>query len=135
MTTTGDENGVPQTEVLARPKRRSYSAAYKRQIVDEAAALKPEERSMLLRREGLYSSHLSQWRVELGRTGELPEKRRGPKANLDREQVCRLERENARLQTKLRQAELIIGAQKKLAEIFGTVLPTEEEILGNKRDD
>ena len=77
---------------------------------------------------------MTQWRAELGRTGTIADKKRGPKANLERQQIKKLEREKERLEARLRQAELIIGAQKKLAEIFGTVMPSEEEILGHKRD-
>jgi transposase-like protein len=131
-----DESALEATssEVLARPKRRSYTAAYKRQVVEEADRLVPEERAAYLRKEGLYSSHLTQWRRELGQRGGIEDKKRGPKANPDRERLRKLERENAQLQKKLKQAELIIGAQKKLAEILGTVLPTEEEVLGHPRD-
>ena len=56
------------------------------------------------------------------------------KADPQRQQIKQLEQKNARLEAKLKQAELIIGAQKKLAEILGTILPTEEEILGHQRD-
>ena len=147
-----DESQAPvtaqDTEVVAR-KRRTFNAAYKRQIVEEASRMMPDERGALLRREGLYSSHLSQWQAELGRNGKgLTDKKRGPKANPEREQVRRLEREKSWLEKRLHQAELkvarntplrgcrgaIIGAQKKLAELFGTTLLTEEEILGHKRD-
>ena len=55
-------------------------------------------------------------------------------ANPDRERMRQLERRNARLEAKLKQAELIIAAQKKLAEVLGTILPTEEEVLGYARD-
>ncbi len=132
----GEESAleVMSNEVLARPKRRSYTAAYKRRVVEEVDRLVPEERAAYLRKEGLYSSHLTQWRRELGQRGGIADKKRGPKANPDRERLRKLERENVRLQKKLRQAELIIGAQKKLAEILGTVLPTEEEVLGHLRD-
>lgn len=133
-----DESQEPEaaqdTEVVVR-KRRTFTAAYKRRIVEEAGRMTAEDRGALLRREGLYSSHLHQWQAELGRNGKgLTDKKRGPKANPEREQIRRLEREKAKLEKRLHQAELIIGAQKKLAELFGTTLPTEEEILGHKRD-
>ena len=129
-----ETRNVPETEVVIKAKRRKYTAAYKRQIVEAASKMTPEERGALVRREGLYASHLTQWRAELGRTDTIQDKTRGPKANLERQQIKRLEREKARLEARLKQAELIIGAQKKLAEIFGTILPTEEEILGHPRD-
>jgi transposase-like protein len=122
------------TEVVARSKRRTFTAEYKRQIVTMADQMSESERGALLRREGLFSSHLSEWRRAL-RGGQIQtDKRRGPKPNPEREQIRTLERQNARLEAKLKQAELIIEAQKKLAELLGTTLPTEEEILGRRRD-
>ena len=130
-----EETGaIRETEVVGETRGRKYTAAYKRQMVEAASTMTPEERGALVRREGLYASHLTHWRAALGRTGTIQEQRRGPKANLERQQIKRLEGEKARLEAKLKQAELIIGAQKKLAEIFGTLLPTEEEIVGHKRD-
>lgn len=127
-TTAGESS-----EVVVRQKRRTFTAEYKRRIVLEAEQMSEAERGALLRREGLYSSHLSEWRRALRANG-LAEKKRGPKAHPEREQIRRLERQNARLEAKLKQAELIIEAQKKLAELFGTTLPTEEEVLGHARD-
>ena len=125
-----------EVEVMpsAKGKRRTYTAAYKRQMVAQADAMTVQERGALLRREGLYASHLTSWRAELGRAGTIKDKKRGPKADPQRQQIKQLEQKNARLEAKLKQAELIIGAQKKLAEILGTILPTEEEILGHQRD-
>lgn len=120
-------------EVVVPQKRRTFTAEYKRRIVQEAERMTEEERGALLRREGLYSSHLSEWRRALREKG-LVEKKRGPAANPDRERMRQLERRNARLEAKLKQAELIIAAQKKLAEVLGTILPTEEEVLGHARD-
>ena len=79
-----------------------------------------------MRREGLYSSHLTTWRwqQEAGQLAGLAPKRRGPKVDPQAAELARLKRENERLQVKLRQAEAIISAQKKLAELFG-VTPNE----------
>jgi predicted RNase H-like nuclease (RuvC/YqgF family) len=71
----------------------------------------------LLRREGLYYSHLTKWRGER-EAGRLTDKRRGQQPNADRAQVERLARENAALKRKLEQAEAIIEAQKKLARLL-----------------
>ena len=122
------------TEVVAKAKRRTYTAAYKRRIVERGAKMTGEERGAMLRSEGLYSSHLTQWRAELMRNGQMNEQGRGPKAKPGAAEIRRLERENTRLTAKLRQAELIIAAQKKLADLLGETLPTEEEILGHVRD-
>ena len=74
-----------------------------------------------MRREGLYSSHLTHWRREqvTGERAGLTAKKRGPKVVAQAHELARLKRENERLQVKLQQAEAIISAQKKLAELFG----------------
>lgn len=107
----------PSTEVQPRVQRRRFSAAYKRQIVEEAAECGYGELGALLRREGLYASYLAKWREEYA-AGTLSDKPRGPRANPTAAEVKRLERENARLQRKLEQAEAIIEAQKKLARLL-----------------
>ncbi len=122
---------TPDPEVAALPKRRQFSAAYKRRIVGEANACQvPGEVGALLRREGLYSSHLTHWRreVEASEQAAFAPKRRGPKPDLAKAESHRieaLEREMIRLRQKLGRAEQIIEAQKKLCELLG--LPTPEE--------
>ena len=122
---------TPDPEVAALPKRRQFSAAYKRRIVGEANACQvPGEVAALLRRAGLYSSHLTHWRweVEAREQTALAPKRRGPKPDLAKAESHRieaLEREMTRLRQKLGRAEQIIEAQKKLCELLG--LPTGEE--------
>lgn len=118
-------------EVIAVAKRRQFSTAYKRRIVREAAACEaPGAIGALLRREGLYSSHLAGWRRELeaAEHAALSPKRRGPKVDATKAEARRteaLEREISRLRRKLSHAEHIIAAQKKLCELLG--LPTEED--------
>ncbi|MGH8538871.1 MAG: IS3 family transposase [Gammaproteobacteria bacterium] len=105
--------------MAALPKRRQFSPAYKRRIVREADACRvPGEVGALLRREGLYSSHLTHWRREVaaGENVALAPKRRGPKPDLAKAESRRneaLECEVARLRRKLERAEQIIEAQKK----------------------
>ena len=106
-----------EVEVQARATRRTFSVAYKRRILAEADACRHGQMGALLRREGLYYSHLTKWRGER-EAGRLTERARGPKANPDRAQVDRLARENAGLKRKLAQAEAIIEAQKKLARLL-----------------
>lgn len=106
-----------ETEYVARPTRRTYSNAYKRRIVKEAAECAYGETGALLRREGLYSSQLTDWRRqaakgELDKTGPM---KQGRKKNSHALEVATLQNENARLTRKVEQAELIIAAQKKLA--------------------
>lgn len=106
-----------ETEYVARPTRRSYSKAYKRRIVQEASECAYGETGALLRREGLYSSQLTDWRRQAAK-GELDDSqptKRGRKKDPQAEEMAKLQEENARLARKLEQAELIIDAQKKLA--------------------
>jgi transposase len=122
---------TPDPEVAMVPKRRQFSVAYKRRIVREANSCQvPGEVGALLRREGLYSSHLTHWRreIEAGENAALAPKPRGPKPDLAKAESRRveaLEREVTRLRQKLGRAEQIIEAQKKLCELLG--LPVGEE--------
>ena len=110
-------------EVMPLRHRRQFTAAYKQVILEKAdRCRRPGEVGALLRREGLYSSHLTRWRVQL-RAGQLEPRRRGRKANPQATEVARLERANARLQVQLERAELVIDAQKKLCQLFN--LPSE----------
>jgi transposase-like protein len=113
---------VPEPEV--RAQRRQFSAAYKHQILQAAATCKANgEIVALLRREGLYFSHLSKWRKQqrLGTLGSMRGRKPDPDAAL-KQRIEELERENERLQGKLRQAAKIIEVQKKVSEILGVSL-------------
>ena len=118
-----------ETEVVAKAKRRTFTAKYKREIVRQAeACTQPGEVGALLRREGLYSSHLTLWRheVEQRELAALAPKKRGPKSTpVDpREQeLAALRRENAKLQVRLERAELLVEIQKKVSMILGVELP------------
>jgi transposase-like protein len=122
----------PDPEVSSRAKRRQFSAQYKARIVREAEACTGfGQISALLRREGLYSSTLSRWRQSM-RYGAMAglDKKRGRTKDPDtqlRQQVRQLERENARLKSRLQQAETVIEVQKKLSEILSIPLETESE--------
>jgi len=117
------------TEVVAKAERRRFSAEYKLRILEEAEACSSGELGALLRREGLYSSHLTTWRRqrEAGQLAGLAPKRRGPKPNPEAEELKRLRKENARLQVRLQQAEAIMEAQKKLAQLFGLSSTSESD--------
>ncbi len=116
---------IPDPEVAAKPTRRRFTAEYKLHIVQEADRQRePGAIGALLRREGLYSTHLSAWRRERerGALETLRARRRGRKPDPSqglRQQIAELEAETRRLQERLRQAEAIITAQKKLSEILG----------------
>jgi transposase-like protein len=118
-------------EVLDKARRRCFSAQYKQRIVREAEACRePGQIGALLRREGLYSSHLSAWRrqAEQGTLAALGGKR-GAKARQDRrdKEIERLKRDNDRLRDQLEQAQLIIEIQKKVSEILGIPLRRPED--------
>lgn len=120
----------PDPEVAPRAKRRSFTAAYKLWVLEEAAKChKPGQIGALLRREGLYSSHLTTWRRQR-REGELvglrPQKR-GRKEVEGAAELAALSKENARLRQQLQQAELIIEAQKKLSQALGMAMASQDE--------
>lgn len=116
---------APDPEVSAKPQRRRFTAEYRLRILKEADGCKqPGELGALLRREGLYSSHLTNWRRqrEEGALRDLRARRRGPTPRPIDPRVKQLEAENRRLQRKLQRAETIITLQKKVAEILGIPL-------------
>jgi transposase-like protein len=119
----------PNPEVVADAKRRRFTMEYKLRILKEADAAKetPGGVGALLRREGLYSSHLTTWRQERDAAVRqaLAPKTRGPKPKLDpqQEELQRLRRDNARLADALSKAELIIEVQKKVGSLLGWNLP------------
>lgn len=113
---------MPDTEVVAKAKHRQYTAEYKLKILRELDGSQGTgETGALLRREGLYSSHLTKWRRqrERGELGGLTPQKRGPKADPQSVELAKLQRENERLRERLRQAELIIEVQKKVAQMLG----------------
>jgi transposase-like protein len=125
----GNGRPIPDPAVSEKPVRRRFTAEYKVRILREAdRSTESGQLGALLRREGLYSSHLSTWRRQRdeGTLAGLTPKRRGRKPNPDAPLIAeneRLKRETQRLAAKLRQAETIIEVQKKLSEILGITLP------------
>ncbi len=122
----------PDPEVPEKKRRRKFTAKYKLSILSQTdSCSEPGQIGALLRREGLYSSHLTTWRrqKEEGLLDALSPKKRGRKkkpTNPLADKVARLEKDNRRLQQKLKQAELIIEAQKKMSEILGISQNLEE---------
>ena len=117
------------TEVVARPARRRFTAAYKLRILQEADQSAPGELGALLRREGLYTSHLTTWRRqrEAGQLAALAPQKRGRKADPLAGELARLKRENVKLQARLARADLIIDAQKKLLVLLNQPIPDVPE--------
>ena len=123
-----NKSNISDPEVVPRAKRRRFSAEYKLRILEEAAACSERGQiGSLLRREGLYSSHLTTWRHqrEQGQLEALSPKNRGRKPSVDEtlvKELAELKRENQRLENRLQQAETIIEVQKKLSGLLGLTL-------------
>ena len=119
-------DGVPDPELAQKARRRRYSAKYKLAIVREADACeRPGEIGALLRREGLYSSHLGKWRAQrdAGALGALEPRQRGPRPpSVDAVENVRLRRELERSQADLKTARRVI-------EVQGNVSALLEELL------
>ena len=123
----------PNPEVVARAKRRRFTAEYKRRILALADTAKAEGNlGALLRREGLYSSLLVTWRREreAGILEGLAPQKRGPKVKADplAGEYQKLQRENERLTEQLRKAQIVIDVQKKVATLLGRLLPETETL-------
>lgn len=121
-----------ETEVVARAARRRFTAVEKLRVLKEAdRCTRPGELGALLRREGLYSSHLSAWRQarQRGELAGLTPRPRGPKAKpVDPrdKKIAELERQTRRLQARLERAEGLIELQKKVAAILSEPLTDDE---------
>jgi transposase len=120
---------LPDPEVRPKAKHRHFTAEYKKRILDEAdACTSPTQRGALVRREGLYSSHLHQWRQQRaqGILDGLAPKKRGVKSDPLALENAQLRREKQRLEQQLQRAEMIIEVQKKISLLLG--LPTEPNL-------
>jgi len=128
----GSPNTRPDPEVISKPVRRRFTASYKLSILQQADhCSQPGQIGALLRREGLYSSHLTAWRKQrrAGTLAGLSPAKRGPRSeprNPLADEVESLRRENQQLTHRLKQAETIIEFQKKVSEILG-IPPSEPE--------
>ena len=123
---------APDPEVSAAVRRRRFSASYKLRVLREADTCTTTTGALgaLLRREGLYSSHLTTWRHQRER-GELealqPRRRGRPPGDPATKELARLRRENERLSQQLATAETIIETQKKVAGLLGNPLAGANE--------
>jgi len=115
-----------------KPKRRRFTAEYKRKILKQADACRAGELGALLRREGVYSSSLNAWRAarDRGELAELSPKKRGPKSSppdpRDR-RIAELEQEARKFKARAERAEALVEVQKKLSEILGIRLPESDD--------
>jgi len=121
----------PDPEVVPRAKRKNFTTVYKLGILSQAdRCTKPGQIGALLRREGLYSSHLTTWRRQR-ETGELGNRKRGnPAGDPVAKECVRLRRENERLVARLEKAEAIIDVQKKLSVLLGLACEADQKADG-----
>jgi transposase-like protein len=122
-----------ETEVSSKARRRRFTAKYKLKVLKEVeACTKPGEIGALLRREGLYSSNLVEWRraLERGALSALTPKRRGPAPKVPHpleRKVAELEREVVRATRRAERAEGLVALQKKVSDLLGIQLPKPDE--------
>lgn len=119
----------PDPEVVERAHRRQFTASYKLRILEEADACKPGSVGALLRREALYSSHLTAWRRQRdqGLLSAFQSRRGRPAKDPAVAELARLRLENERLTHKLVVAETIIDVQKKVSALLGITLGNSEQ--------
>ena len=129
-----DEHKNIDTEVVAKAKRRFFTAEYKARILKEVQTCKADPGSIgaLLRKEGLYSSHLTTWKKERDRQQleALAPKKRGPKPKVMDEKdgkISELEKELSRWKARAERAELLCDVQKKVSSLLGIPLPPSDE--------
>lgn len=121
------DRAQPETEVVQKATRRSFSAEDKMRILKEIDEAPPGQIGAVLRKEGIYSSHLNKWRREMREAALVP-KKRGPQANPLASELRQLEAKYAKMEKRLKQAEQIIDLQKKVSELLGVTLePIDEE--------
>ena len=123
---------APDTEVSEKATRRKFTTEYKRHILREVDALREQKQiGALLRREGLYYSNLTTWRRQEERgTLDALSKNRGPRTKKPDKNARRIkekDKEILKLKAELKKAQLIIEAQKKIAEIFQISLDKRQE--------
>ena len=129
-----DSQSGAGSEVVAHARRRQFSNADKRRILEAAdRCTKPGEVGALMRREGVYSSSLSTWRRqrEAADLAALAPQKRGPKVDLHRAEtlhIAQLTRERDSLKSRLEKALLVIDVQKKLAALLGSPTDSTESL-------
>jgi transposase len=124
---------VPDPEVPARARSRSYSAAYKARVLDEYESLDKAGKGALLRREGLYTSLISAWRIQRdqGARAALAKPAGRPPADTRDKEIARLRKENERLAAELGKARKVIEVQGKLSALLGQ-LATDSPSTGSE---
>jgi transposase len=126
-------NRAPDAEVPSRAKTRTYTAAYKARILSEYEALDKQAKGALLRREGLYTSLISAWRLQRdqGSLAALAKPAGRPPADPRERENTKLRKENERLRSELDKARKVIDVQGKLSALLGQ-LATDSAIDGGE---
>jgi transposase len=131
MLTSANGAARPDPEVLEKARRRRFTAEYKASVLREYEATPKGERGALLRREGLYSSHISKWQDDrnAAQRQALEPRKRGPKPKPQPDpEVATLRRQVARLEHQLQRAQKVIEVQKKISEILGVEQNLPDEL-------
>jgi transposase len=122
------EPGRPDPEVSERARRRSFTAKYKLEVLAAYDAAEPGEKGVILRREGLYSSHIVEWRRarDAGALAGLARPRGRPAPDPRDAQIARLRKEKARLEQELAKARFVVDVQAKLQALLETLSENED---------
>ena len=120
---TGDRQERPDPEVPEKARRRTFTAQYKLEVLAAYDAAGPGEKGAILRREGLYSSHLVDWRRsrDSGALAGLARPRGRPSADPRDAQIARLQKEKAKLEQELAKARFVVDVQAKLQALLETI--------------
>jgi hypothetical protein len=131
MLTSANGTARPDPEVLEKARRRRFTAEYKASVLREYEATPKGERGALLRREGLYSSHISKWQEDrnAAQRQALEPRKRGPKPKPQPDpEVVALRKQVARLEHQSQRAQKVIEVQKKISEILGVEQNLPDEL-------
>ena len=123
----------PDPEVPARARRRTFTAQYKLEVLAAYDAAADGEKGALLRREGLYSSHLVEWRRarDAGALAGLAAPRGRPRRDARDDRIARLEQEKQQLEQELAKARFVVEVQAKLHALLETISESEKPEPGS----
>ena len=130
---TGERHERPDPEVPERARRRTFTAAYKQEILAAYEAAPDGEKGAMLRREGLYSSLISEWRRarDAGALAGLKQPRGRPAADPRDARIARLERDKAKLEQELATARFVVDVQAKLQALLETISKSADNEPGS----
>ena len=118
-----DNDPRPDPEVPERARRRTFTAKYKLKMLEAYDRAPAGEKGAVLRREGLYSSHIVEWRRarDVGALAGLTQPRGRPKRDRQQERITELEAEKRRLEQDLAKARFVVDVQSKLSALLETI--------------